>query len=264
MASAIEQENGANGASNQTTALAPMGMVNHETDSGAIAPYASTRNFESAQRAARALSSSTLVPKDYQGNIANCLLAMELASRIGASVPMVMQNLHIIQGRPSWSASFLVGSVNTCGRFTPIRYEIVGTDPFAKDYRVRAVAKDKASGDVLEGEWITWTMVMGEKWNEKPGSKWKTMPGQMFRYRAAAFWTRVYAPEISLGMHTAEEYEDITAYRPEPSGGARDLNAALRTIEPAALPASTNGLNEPLAPDNSPINDDDNEQRSAL
>jgi hypothetical protein len=206
MASAIEQDtNGANGASN-ATALAPFvntPSTQTETDSGAIAPYASTRNFESAQRAARALSSSTLVPKDYQGNIANCLLAMELASRI--------------------------------------RYEIVGTDPFAKDYRVRAAAMDKASGDMLEGEWITWTMVMGEKWNEKPGSKWKTMPGQMFRYRAAAFWTRVYAPEISLGMHTAEEYEDIAAYRPEPSGGARDLNAALRTIEPAvaALPAAS-------------------------
>lgn len=240
MASAVEQDMSAgNGAAHVSTALAPMNVVSHETDSGAIAPYASTRNFESAQRAARALSSSTLVPKDYQGNIANCLLAMELASRIGASVPMVMQNLHIIQGRPSWSASFLVGSVNTCGRFTPIRYEIRGTDPFAKDYSVRAVAKDKASGDVLEGEWITWQMVMGEKWNDKPGSKWKTMPGQMFRYRAAAFWTRVYAPEISLGMHTADEFEDMATVQVQhASGGARDLNAALKIVEPTVTSRS--------------------------
>lgn len=255
MASAIEQDTTAG------TALALPNTTTVQVDDGTISPFASTRNFESAQRAAKALSSSTLVPKDYQGNVANCLVAMEMANRIGASVLPVMQNLYIVQGRPSWSASFLVGSVNTCGRFTPIRFEAKGgDDPHAKSYAVRAVATDKATGELLEGEWITWKMVDGEGWSKKNGSKWLTMPGQMFRYRAAAFWTRVYAPEISLGMHTAEEYEDIGGtYQPR-SAGARDLNAALRTVEveeptPAALPASTNGLNQPLTPDTSPIED---------
>jgi hypothetical protein len=256
MATAIEQEN--NGGA---TMLALPGQV-QDTDSGAISPFASTRNFESAQRAAKALGSSTLVPKEYQGNIANCLVAMELANRTGASVLLVMQNLHVIQGRPSWSASFLVGSVNTCGRFTPIRYEISGTNPHDKTYGVRAFATDKATGEVLEGEWITWKMVDAEGWSKKPGSKWLTMPGQMFRYRAAAFWTRVYAPEISLGMHTMEEHEDIGGTYEPRTAGARDLNAALKVAQPAAIPAETNGKDQPLAPDNSPI--DDSDQTSAL
>jgi hypothetical protein len=176
MATAIEQEQ--NGGA---TMLALPGQV-QDTDSGAISPFASTRNFESAQRAAKALGSSTLVPKEYQGNIANCLVAMELANRTGASVLLVMQNLHVIQGRPSWSA---------------------------------------------------------------------------------AFWTRVYAPEISLGMHTMEEHEDIGGTYEPRTAGARDLNAALKVAQPAAIPAETNGKDQPLAPDNSPIDDSD-EQRSVL
>lgn len=35
------------------------------------------------------------------------------------------------------------------------------------------------------------------------------MPSQMLRYRAAAFWQRVYCPEISMGLITKEEADDI-------------------------------------------------------
>jgi hypothetical protein len=208
-------------------------------DSGSIAAFASTSNYETAKRMATALSQSTIVPKEYQNNVPNCLVAMELAGRTGASVMMVMQSLHIIQGRPSWSAQFLVASVNSCGRFSPIRYEVVG-EPGKAGSKTRAIARDLASGDVLEGEWITMEMANAEGWSKKSGSKWLTMPGQMMRYRAAAFWVRVYAPEISIGMHTAEEVHDFTPHTNSGmSEGARDLNEALRrTALPSHVPVA--------------------------
>lgn len=163
------------------------------------------------QRKAKALTSASLVPEIYRGTngLANAIVALEMAERLGASPLLVMQNLHVIQGRPSWSASFLIATVNQCGRFTPLRFETRGDDPRADDYRVRAYAEDKASGERCVGEWIDWQLVKGEGWNKKPGSKWITMPGQMFRYRAAAFWTRVFAPEVSMGIYTADEIEDM-------------------------------------------------------
>lgn len=197
---------------------------------GSIAAFASHEKFRAAQRIATALAASTIVPKAYQNNVANCLVAMELASRTGASVLMVMQNLHIIQGRPSWSAAFLVASVNSSGRFSPIRYEIENDGKPTQ--RVRAYARELASGDLLVGEWIDWSMVKGEGWLGKDGSKWKTMPGQMFRYRAAAFWVRAYSPETSLGMHTADEVQDIPLERV--STGTRELNAAIQSAQPAS------------------------------
>ena len=171
-------------------------------------------NFETAQREAKALASSDLVPTAYKGNVANTLLAMEVAQRVGASPLAVMQNLHIVQGRPSWSASFLIACVNSCGRFTPMRFETRGgDDASAKTYAVRAIATDKESGKDCTGAWVTWAMVEAEGWSKKSGSKWLTMPEQMFMYRAAAFWSRVFAPEISLGMHTSDEVEDFKRER---------------------------------------------------
>ena len=43
----------------------------------------------------------------------------------------------------------------------------------------------------------------------KSGSKWQTMARQMLMYRAASWWTSVYAPELSMGMRTVEENQDI-------------------------------------------------------
>lgn len=173
--------------------------------------------FEMAQREAIALSKSDLVPKSFKGNVANTLLAIELAHRIGASPFAVMQNLHIVQGKPMWSASFLIACVNSCGRFSPLRFESRGgDDASSKEYSVRAIATDLAGGKDCVGTWITWRMVEAEGWSKKEGSKWLTMPQQMFFYRAAAFWSRIFAPEISLGMHTSDEAEDMSKVRQLP------------------------------------------------
>lgn len=191
--------------------------------------------WELAQRQAKAFASSSLVPETYRNNLPNTLVALEIADRLGASPLLVMQNLHVIQGRPSWSSSFLIATVNQCGRFTPLRFETQGDNPHADTYRVRAYAEDRATGERCDGEWIDWTLVRGEGWDRKPGSKWKTMPGQMFRYRAAAFWTRVFAPEVSMGLQTSDEVIDVEAVRAPARGTASvDLRERMAlAVDPA-------------------------------
>lgn len=199
-------------------------------------PTAGESAFALAVRQARSVAASSVVPANYRGeeNLANVMVAMEVAQRIGASPLAVMQNLHVIQGKPSFSASFLIATVNACGRFTPMRFETVGDDPAKDDYKVRARAKDKESGEDLLGPWITWKMVKDEKWHSKTGSKWMTMPALMFMYRAAAFWTRVYSPELSLGLHTTDEMQDIGPAREQQSGNA-DVAAFTQRIEARAI-----------------------------
>lgn len=162
-----------------------------------------TEKFELVQRQAKALSLSTMIPKDYQNNIPNTLVALEMAQRIGASPLMVMQNLHIIHGRPSWSSTFVIAALNACGRFSAMRFEMDGAD------KCRAVATERETNHVLEGPWVTMQMAKEEGWLNKAGSKWKTMPELMMRYRAAAFFGRLYAPEIMMGMHTEFEIQDM-------------------------------------------------------
>lgn len=208
-------------------------------------PSANESAFALIQRQASALAASDLVPAQYKGNVANTLLALEIANRIGATPFAVMQNLYMVQGRPSWSSSFLIATVNACGRFTPLRFEVLGGDnPTGANYRVRAVARDKATDEVCAGAWITWTMVQAEGWSKKNGSKWMTMPEQMFMYRAAGFWTRVYAPEISLGILTQEEAQDIA---PAVEVKTIDAGLSLRDKVQKAIALQTPETPEPQA-----------------
>jgi hypothetical protein len=52
-----------------------------------------------------ALAQSDLIPQQFRGNLPNCIIALELAQRIGASPLMVMQNLYVVHGKPAWSRS---------------------------------------------------------------------------------------------------------------------------------------------------------------
>jgi hypothetical protein len=174
----------------------------------------SIQGFDHAQRIAKMLAESSLVPEIYRTKPANCLIALEMANRIGASPLMVMQNLHVIQGRPSWSSPFIIASLNTCGRFQPLKFRSVGEQ--GKDsFGYEAYTKDK-SGEDLVGPAVTWEMVKAEGWLSKSMSKWKTMPELMFRYRAAAFFGRLYAPDILMGMQAVEEVVDVTPEIIEP------------------------------------------------
>lgn len=199
--------------------------------------------FAVMQRVSKMFSMSELVPDMYKASdkvspekaTANCMIALSLAQRMNADALMVMQNLVIIYGRPSWSSKFLIATVNTCGRFETLKYEFKNLGKVGKidiieyvwnngkkvpnkivfdgtemdNIQCVAYTKEKGSGERLESSEVTIRMAIEEGWYTKNGSKWKTMPKKMLIYRAASFWTNEYAPEISMGMRTEEESYDI-------------------------------------------------------
>jgi hypothetical protein len=170
--------------------------------------FSTIASFEDGQRIAKGLASSDLVPQAYKGNIPNTMIALEMATRIGVSPFMVMQNLDIIQGKPSWRSSFIIAALNSCGRFKPLKFEFIGKDIQADDYGCRAYTDD-FDGNRITGPLVTWLMVKTEGWLSKSGSKWRTMPELMFQYRAASFFGRLYAPDILNGMQSVEEVKDV-------------------------------------------------------
>lgn len=189
--------------------------------------FAGIQQFENAQRIAKALASSALVPKEYQGQsgLANVLVAMEIAGRMALSPLQVMQNLHIIHGRPSWSSQFIIAMINGCGRFSPLDYELSGEGETLSCF---AYATELVSGKVLRGPVVTMAMAKREGWATKTGSKWVTMPDLMIRYRSAAFWGRLYVPEYLVGMKTQEEVIDIEPVQVTEGSIVTELNKNLR------------------------------------
>lgn len=178
------------------------------TTNNSLAPsFASVEGFELANRIGKAFAASTLVPAQYRDNVANCIVALEMANRMQASPLMVMQNLYIVHGNPGWSSKFLIACFNQSGRFSALRYEF-DLDANRVPYGCRAWAVEKSTQERLVGSTVTLEMAKAEGWATKSGSKWKTMPELMLQYRAAAFFVRVYAPEISMGLQTDDELRD--------------------------------------------------------
>lgn len=174
--------------------------VNNQVQVG----FGTVDGFAALAKQAATIAQSDIVPKSYQGNPANCLIAINMANRMDADVLQVMQSLYMVNGSPSWSAKFLIATFNTCGRYSTLRYEFTGSEG-SDEWGCRAWAVELASGERLQGTKITIGMAKAEGWYGKSGSKWKTMPEIMLQYRAAAFFIRAYAPEISMGMMTQDE-----------------------------------------------------------
>lgn len=250
--------------------------------------------FDQLQRVAKALCASTLVPAQYRAftevksygkvtghnpnpaGLPNCVVALNMAMRMGADPLMVMQNLYVIEGRPSWSSQFIIAAINSCGRFSPLRFELSepGKDQVVKYKAVvwkndkkteeprevtiqhrtcRAWVIEKETGDRLDGPTVSMQMAIDEGWLTKNGSKWQTMPEIMLRYRAASLFGRLYAPELLMGLQTQEEVHDFIDATPDGAGNyAVDLND-LRNKEPEP-PAILDQEDDPGdAPETAPL-----------
>ena len=171
--------------------------------------FGTLAGFEAGQRIANMFSQSSLVPANFKGDIGSCLIALNMANRMGADPLQVMQSLYIVHGKPSFSSAFLIACFNRCGRFATIRYRME-SEKGSDDWGCTAYSTELATGEVVVGVTVTIGMAKAEGWYNKTGSKWRTMPELMLRYRAATFLIRSVAPDIALGFPTTEEAIDIT------------------------------------------------------
>ncbi len=265
--------------SQQTTTLAQVQNGDLAKPSDAPMSLLTGQGFDQIQRVAKALCASTLVPAQYRAfsekkefgkvvgyepngaGLPNCIVALNMAQRMGADPLMVMQNLYVIEGRPSWSSQFIIASINSCGRFSPLRFEM--SEP-GKEQEIsyqatvwknkqkveetrkakirhqtcRAWVIEKETGDRLDGPTVSIQMAIDEGWLTKNGSKWLTMPEIMLRYRSASLLGRLYAPELLMGLLAREEVEDfIQADRDESGTYAVDMNDLRnRDPEPPSVP----------------------------
>lgn len=156
-------------------------------------------------KSAEILASSNIVPTQFQGNPANCFIALGIAKRMNINPFMVMQNVVIVKGRPTWPAQFIIATINSSGRFDDIlKFDLKGSGD-----TLECRAYTSRNGEPLYGPTITMAMAKGEGWLAKDGSKWRTMPELMIQYRSASFFGRLYCPDLLNGMYSTEEVEDM-------------------------------------------------------
>lgn len=167
-----------------------------------------TKALAMINRLAERYANSSMVPDTYKGKPDNCFVALELASRMDVSPVLVMQNLYIVQGKPSWAGQACKALIDGSGKFRDSEYVMTGSmDDGSRGCFLQAV--NTRTGKTIRGTEITLKMAADEGWLDKKGSKWKTMPEQMLKYRAAAFFARTECPEVLMGFQTADETTDV-------------------------------------------------------
>lgn len=170
---------------------------------------------------AKALANSELCPKQFREKTADILLVMHQADVIDCDYMAALANMHVVHGTAGYSSKFLIALANRHGVFSgPIRYKTEGS---GKDAIVTAWAK-LADGDIVESIAVGWDMAQAAGWTKNP--KYKELPELMFRYRSAAFLIRTTCPEVTMGMLSTEEIEDMhyaeaREVRAEPSAAER-------------------------------------------
>lgn len=168
-------------------------------------PFGSKEQFNELYVMAQNMAKSDLVPQNYQGNIANIMLAIDTSNRMGVSPLFVMEQMSIVRGKRSWSGQACATLVNNYPKFKNVQLHYVGkegTDEWGA--YVTAVRKD--TGEEIKGTTVTMKMAKGEGWTDN--KKWINMPEQMLGYRAYTFFARLHCADALNGFMTEGEVED--------------------------------------------------------
>lgn len=208
------------------------------SDATPLATQTEEGRFALRQRQARMFAMSPLIPEHLRKGppevaMSNCYIALTLAEAMGEVPLIVMQNIHVVNGKAGFASQYMIARANSSGVFKGrIDWRIDRSNP--QNLSVTAFAFLKETGDEVS---VTCDMAMAaaEGWTKNP--KYKSMPEVMLRYRSAAFLVRFYAPDVMLGYQTVEEVSDV-AMAVEP---AAPLSAAMLAAPVEEEPEQVDG-----------------------
>lgn len=181
---------------------------------------------------AKLLAQSDLVPKDYQGQPANVLLAVSLGANMGLSPAESLLRVHVIEGRPTASAELIADNVRRAGHLLRIQGDAT-TGITASIWR-----KDDPEFEYR----VTWTMERAKDLTQgRNGIKenWRKFPDAMLRARAISEVARMACSDALYGVtYTPDEIKDsATPTRPAAAGLAAIRQATTMASPDPAPPA---------------------------
>lgn len=164
-------------------------------------------DMRSAYKLAEVMCQAQVIPDQYKNRPSDCMIAIDMANRMGVSPLMVMQSLYVVKGKPSWSGQACMSFIQSNPNFKDVTPVYVG-EPNTNQRGCYIQATRALDGTTIQGVCVTIAMATAEGWIKN--SKWKNMPELMLAYRASAFFARVYCPSILMGVSVEGEVEDIS------------------------------------------------------
>ena len=180
----------------------------------------SPRNFEQALQFSDYLADSDMVPKDFKGKPGNCLIAIQWGAELGLKPLQALQNLAIINGRPSLWGDAVIALV----RSSPLCEYVIESDDGNT-----ATCRVKRRGEPEQTRTFSMEDAKAAGLQGKQGP-WTQYPKRMRQMRARAFALRDVFPDVLRGLPVAEEVMDIPT---EKHMGAADVVGAPPPPPPA-------------------------------
>lgn len=180
------------------------------------------KSLDEALKFADVLAKSSIVPKDFNGNPGNILVAIQWGMELGLQPMQAMQNIAVINGRPSLWGDAVIALV----RGSPLCESII--ESIEGDV---ATCRVKRRGEPEQSRSFSMADAKAAGLSGKSGP-WTQYPKRMLQMRARAFALRDVFPDVLRGMPIAEEVMDM---------GERDVTPSQPRVqaEPESLPAYT-------------------------
>lgn len=144
---------------------------------------------------AQALAAADLLPAAYRRKPANVLLAMEYGYALGLDTVTAIQQVHVVEGKPTASAQLIGALVRRAGH----RLRVTGDDKHA----VAQIVRRDDTDFVFTSEW---TLDRARAAGLAGKGSWAKYPGAMLKARAITEVARDACPEALAGVaYTPEE-----------------------------------------------------------
>ena len=153
---------------------------------------------------AKTLALSGLLPKAYQKQPANLLLAMEYGDSLGIGTMAAVTGLHIVEGKPTASAGLMSALVRRAGH----KLRVTGDD-------TRAVAEIIRADDPDFTFRSEWTLERAKSAGLTGKGVWKQYPAAMLKARAISEVCRDACQEAISGLYTPEELGAAVSVTPD-------------------------------------------------
>lgn len=164
------------------------------------------QSMQEAIQFSEILSKSAMVPRDFQGKPANVLVAVQWGMELGLQPLQALQNISVINGRPSVYGDALLAMVRADSRCVGVNEYIEGE---GDDRTAVCTVKRKHGGEIEE---ITRTFSVSQAKQAGLWSKtgpWKSYPERMLQHRARGNALRDGFPDVLAGMSVYEELRDM-------------------------------------------------------
>ena len=154
-------------------------------------------NINEAMQLAEILSKSTLVPKQFVGNPSDTFVAMQWGFEIGLSPMQALQNIAVINGRPSLWGDAMLALVQS-------HPEYDGHKEYIKDDVAYCEVKRKGC-DLHVSTFSKEDAILAGLWGR---ATWKSYPERMLKMRARGFALRDQFADALKGLISVEEARD--------------------------------------------------------